>query len=183
MPTTMRVSFKDIGNKTIAIYSLLPARTLRPSVRSSTAALRLCFFSPSNSSSSVKMANSSSDRSKQQLVGKREQKSQPRKQTRFKSNLNFFLKPSKHRPTLRDRKKRDMLIKRTTTKLRKTRSRTEKNHRQTTKITPPPPATKKKAKTNYPQKKKTRSYSTLLQLDHEVLNSPTNKQAKCFFFK
>jgi hypothetical protein len=49
------------------------------SVRSSTAARRLYFFPPSNSSSSVKMANSSADRSKQQLVGKREQKSQPRK--------------------------------------------------------------------------------------------------------
>lgn len=44
------------------------------SVRRSTTARRLCFFSPSNSSSSVKMANSSPDRSKQQLVGKREQK-------------------------------------------------------------------------------------------------------------
>jgi hypothetical protein len=41
------------------------------SVRSSTAARRLCFFSPSNSSSSVKMANSCPDRSNQQLVGKR----------------------------------------------------------------------------------------------------------------
>ncbi len=42
-------------------------KTLRPS----TAARRLCFFPTSNSPSSVEMANSSPDRSKQQLVGKR----------------------------------------------------------------------------------------------------------------
>jgi hypothetical protein len=41
----------------------------------------------------------------------------------------------------------------------------------------------RKAKTISPQKKKPQSYSALLQLDHGVLNSPTNKQAKCFFFK
>jgi hypothetical protein len=44
VPTTMRVSLKEIGNKTIAIYSLLPARTLRPSAAAQQHVD--CIFSP-----------------------------------------------------------------------------------------------------------------------------------------